>query len=159
LWTLGQAAQPAIGVTPASANFGTVTVGSSVDATFVVKNTGTGTLTGQASAAAPFSIVSGGTYSLTAGQTQAVIVRFRPTAAGTFASNVSFPGGVGASRPVGAVADAPNVAPGPPTALAQLRPDGTGGVAVGGWINQTSVVVKLTMIDASPADTLTPEVE
>ena len=40
LWTLGQAPQPAIGVTPASANFGTVTVGSSVDATFVVKNTG-----------------------------------------------------------------------------------------------------------------------
>ena len=47
LWTLGQAPQPAIGVTPASRDFGTVTVGASADATFAVKNVGTGTLTGR----------------------------------------------------------------------------------------------------------------
>lgn len=101
LWTLGgQTPQPAIEVTPSSADFGTVAVGDSVDATFVVKNTGTGALTGQASAVAPFSIVAGGTYSLAAGQTQNVAVRFRPTSAGAFAGNVAFTGGGGASRAV-----------------------------------------------------------
>ncbi|MEW6268883.1 MAG: S8 family serine peptidase, partial [Thermodesulfobacteriota bacterium] len=101
LWTLGQAPQqPAIGVTPASADLGAVAVGSSLDASFVVENAGGGTLTGQATTAAPFSIVSGGAYSLTAGQRQVVTVRFAPTSAGDFFGNVAFTGGGGASRTV-----------------------------------------------------------
>ena len=100
LWTLGQAPQPAIAVTPASRDFGNVSVGGSADASFVVENTGTGTLTGQATTAAPYSIVAGGAYSLTAGQTQTVTVRFSPTAAQTFPGTVSFTGGGGASRTV-----------------------------------------------------------
>src|SRR5262249_50908971 len=100
LWTLGQGQQPAIGVTPASRDFGNVSVGGSADATFVVQNTGAGTLTGQATTAAPFTIVSGGDYSLAAGQTQVVTMRFSPTTAQTFAGTVSFTGAGGASRAV-----------------------------------------------------------
>jgi subtilisin family serine protease len=101
LWTLGgQTPQPTIDVTPTSADFGTVAVGASADATFIVKNTGAGTLIGQAQATAPFSILSGGAYSLAAGQTQTVTVRFRPTAAAAFAGTVAFTGGGGATRAV-----------------------------------------------------------
>ena len=100
LWTLGQDPQPAIGVTPTTRDFGNVSVGGSADAPFVVENTGTGTLTGQATTAAPYSIVAGGAYSLTAGQTQTVTVRFSPTAAQPFPGTVSFTGGGGASRTV-----------------------------------------------------------
>jgi hypothetical protein len=100
LWTLGQAPQPAIGVTPTTRDFGNVSVGGSADASFVVENTGTGTLTGQATTAAPYSIVAGGAYSLTAGQTQTVTVRFSPTAAQAFPGTVSFTGGSGAARTV-----------------------------------------------------------
>jgi len=105
LWTVGGQAppQPAISVTPASADFGTVEVGSSADRSFTVKNTGAGTLTGQASALAPFSVVAGGAYSLTAGQTQTVTVRFSPTAAASFNGNVTFSGAGGASRVVAGV--------------------------------------------------------
>jgi hypothetical protein len=159
LWTLGQAPQPAIGVTPASRDFGTVTVGASADGTFVVENTGTGTLTGQATAVAPFSIAAGGAYTLAAGQTQAVTVRFTPTSAGTFASNVTFTGGGGASRSVSGVGTAAAVAPDLPAALAQSRTDGSTALAVGAWTNQTSLLVTFTMVDASALDALTPEVE
>src|SRR5262245_15894138 len=118
LWTLGQTPQPAIGATPASRDFGNVAVGSSGDASFVVENTGTGTLTGQATTAAPYSIVAGGTYSLTAGQTQLVTVRFSPTAAQTFAGTIGFTGGGGLSRAVTGV----GVTVGP--SIANFNPDG-----------------------------------
>jgi hypothetical protein len=125
LWTLGQAPQPAIGVTPATRDFGNVSVGGSADASFVVENTGTGTLTGQATTAAPYSIVAGGAYSLTAGQTQAVTVRFSPTAAQTFPGTVSFTGGGGASRTVTGV----GVATGP--SITSFSPaSGTPGIGV-----------------------------
>ena len=100
LWTLGQSPQPAIGVTPASRDFGNVAVGGSAEASFVVENTGAGTLTGQATAVASFSIVAGGAYTLAARQTQVVTVRFSPTAAQAFEGTVSFTGGGGASRTV-----------------------------------------------------------
>ena len=159
LWTLAQNGQPAIGVTPASRDFGTVTVGASADLTFVVQNTGTGTLTGEAKTTAPFSIVSGGAYSLTAGQTQTVTVRFSPTTAATVVSDVTFTGGDNPSRIVRGVGAAVNAPPDLPSALAQFRTDGTTAIAAGGWTNQTGVVLKLTMVDASAADTLAPEVE
>ena len=158
LWTLGQAPQPMIAVTPASRDFGTVTVGASADVTFAVQNVGTGTLTGAAKTAAPFSIVSGGAYSLAAGQTQTVTVRFSPTSADTFIGDVTFTGGDNPSRSVRGVGAAANVTPDPPSALGQFRTDGTA-LAVGAWTNQTSIVLKFTMVDATPADTLTPEVE
>ncbi len=87
-------------VTPSSQDFESVPVGSTADRTFTVQNAGGGMLTGSATTSAPFSIVSGGSYNLTAGQSQAVTVRFSPTSAGTFLGNVNFTGGGGASRTV-----------------------------------------------------------
>ncbi|MBI4589188.1 MAG: choice-of-anchor D domain-containing protein [Candidatus Rokubacteria bacterium] len=87
LWTIPQ---PAIAVTPTSLNFGNVPVGSSADLDLTVKNAGGDVLMGSASTSAPFSIASGGSYSLPAGQSQTVTVRFSPTAAGAFAGNVTF---------------------------------------------------------------------
>jgi subtilisin family serine protease len=159
LWTAGQGPQPVIEVTPATQAFGTVTVGSSADRIFVVKNAGTGTLTGQAKTATPFSIVSGGAYSLTAGQTQTVTVRFSPAAAGAAVSDVTFTGGENPSKGVSGVGAVANTAPDLPGALAQFRSDGVTALAAGAWTNQTSVVLKFAMVDASPVDTLTPEVE
>ena len=89
--------QPVLSITPASLDFGTVTIGSSKDLPFTVKNTGAGTLTGTATAVAPFSIISGGSFSLGTAASQAVQVRFRPTATGFFAGNVSFTGNGGST--------------------------------------------------------------
>ena len=86
----GTPVPPSLSVTPASQNFGTVGIGSSADRSFVVQNTGGGTLTGTVTAAPPFSILSGGSFSLTLGATQTVVVRFTPTTSGVISSNVSF---------------------------------------------------------------------
>src|SRR6185369_4743822 len=103
-------ANPTISVTPTSLDFGGVGVGGSVDKTITVKNTGGGILAGTATANAPYSITSGGTYNLSGGQSQTVTVRFAPTSAGTFASNVTFTGGAGASVSLtGTAAFPPNI--------------------------------------------------
>ena len=60
-------------------------------------------LAGTATANAPFSIVAGGSYNLSAGQSQNVTVRFTPTSASNFASNVTFTGGGDTSLPVAVV--------------------------------------------------------
>jgi predicted metalloprotease len=99
-WIYGTAVSPAISVTPASRDFGSVQVGSYADLTFTVQNTGGGTLTGSSSVPTPFSIVSGGSYSLTTNQSQVVTVRFSPSAAQSYNQNVTFTGGGGATRPV-----------------------------------------------------------
>ncbi|GAF91929.1 unnamed protein product, partial [marine sediment metagenome] len=91
---------PAISVTPASRDFGTVEVGSYADLTFTVENTGGGTLIGNATVPAPFTIESGGSYSLTAAQTQVITVRFSPASDQSYSEDVTFTGGGGATRPV-----------------------------------------------------------
>jgi uncharacterized repeat protein (TIGR02543 family) len=92
---------PRISVTPTGIlSFANVSVGGAATERFTVTNTGSGTLTGSASARAPFSIVSGGSYSLPAGASQAVTVRFSPASVATFTGNVSFTGGAGATRGV-----------------------------------------------------------
>jgi hypothetical protein len=93
-------ANPTISVSPSSIDFGGVAVGSSLDKNFTVTNSGGGILSGNATTNAPYSIVSGGSYDLSAGQSQTVTVRFSPTSGGTFAGNVSFSGGAGASATV-----------------------------------------------------------
>jgi hypothetical protein len=109
---------PAISVTPASRDFGSVQVGSNADQTFTVQNTGGRTLTGSAIVPAPFSIVSGSSYSLTAGQSQVVTVRFSPTAAQSYSQNVTFTGDGGATRPVrGSGYNPPTQPPTPPTGV------------------------------------------
>lgn len=91
---------PVLSVEPSTTvSFGEVIVGDTKDlAAFTVKNTGGGTLNGQASVEPPFEIVSGGAYSLGAGETQEVFIRFEPTTAGTVSKVVTFTGGGGALR-------------------------------------------------------------
>ncbi len=71
-------------VSPASFNFGTVALGSSVDTTFTITNNGCSTLSGTISeACADYSIISGGgSYSLSPGGSRVVTLRFSPTACG-----------------------------------------------------------------------------
>jgi M6 family metalloprotease-like protein len=91
---------PAISITPASQDFGSIQTSTTTDRSFTVKNTGGGTLSGSASVSSPFSIVSGSPYNLSANQSAAVTVRYSPTAIGSDSQNVSFTGGGGATRPV-----------------------------------------------------------
>ena len=93
-------ATPVISISPNSLNFGGVNVGGSADRTITVRNVGGGVLTGNATTNAPFAIVSGGSYSLSAGQSQTVTVRFSPMYADTFLGNVNLTGGGGASLAV-----------------------------------------------------------
>jgi hypothetical protein len=80
------------------------------DKTFNVQNTGGGMLTGSVSAvASPFSIVSGGTYSLGAGLSQSVTIRYSPSAGGSHNDNLTFTGGGGALRPVSGQAFTGNI--------------------------------------------------
>src|SRR5205823_12569667 len=87
---------PVISVSPAALVFGVIPTSTTRDASFTVQNSGLGTLSGAATSNAPYSIVSGGNYSLPAGQSQAVTVRFSPWAVGTNSQNVIFTGGGGA---------------------------------------------------------------
>jgi subtilisin family serine protease len=89
-----------INITPTSRNFGSVAIGSSEERIFTVQNLGGGVLSGTATTSGRFSIVSGGTYSVSAGQSHRVTVRFTPVAAGTSSASVSFSGGGGSSRAV-----------------------------------------------------------
>jgi hypothetical protein len=91
---------PLISVSPASLDFGSITVGASNRLTFTVRNAGGGTLAGTASVSGLFSIVSGGTYSLGSNQSQIVTVQYTPTVAGSYVQSVSFTGGGGASAQV-----------------------------------------------------------
>jgi len=90
-------------VNPTTLDFGEVCVGEYQDQSFTITNVGSGTMTGTVSeSCSHFSIISGGgAYSLTAGQSVTVVVRFQPTssgyktcsiATGTYCSNVSCAG-------------------------------------------------------------------
>src|SRR5688572_16017553 len=100
---------PTISVTPSSIDFGGIPLGSAVDKNFTVTNTAGGVLSGSASTNPPYSIIAGGTYNLNGGQSQTVTVRFSPTALGTFAGNVTFTGGSGATRSITGTAVVPEV--------------------------------------------------
>ncbi len=93
--TASGVAQVAFAVSPTSTvNFGNVNIGSFANQVFTVQNTRGGTLSGSASASAPFSIVSGSPFTLGGlGATQAVTVRFTPTASATVSTNVTFTAG------------------------------------------------------------------
>src|SRR6185295_11793308 len=78
-------------VTPTTTvSFGSVASGSTVDRSFTVQNTSGASLSGSASVGSPYRIVSGSPFSLAANATATVVVRFQPTGAGTFATNVNF---------------------------------------------------------------------
>ena len=96
----GTGGTPAIAVSPASQNFGSLLVGTTADRVFTVQNSGSATLSGTASVPAPFAVVSGASYNLAPGQTQPVTVRYLPLAAGTDTQTVLFSGGAGTTAKV-----------------------------------------------------------
>ena len=91
---------PMLSIAPTSANFGSLMVGSTTDLVFTVRNTGDGTLSGSASVSAPFSIVSGSSYSLEAGLSQNLSIRYSPISLGTNTQVVTFTGATGATATV-----------------------------------------------------------
>ena len=91
------APNPIIAVSTNLVNFGIIESGTTMTGNLIVRNSGTGLLTGTASTLSPFSIVSGATYSLGAGASQTVVLRFAPAAAGDYGGNVTLTGGGGAT--------------------------------------------------------------
>ena len=79
-----------LGVSPSGLNFGTVATGRTVQASFVVTNTGGSLLTGSASVAPPFAIVTGSPFSLSVGASTNVVVSFAPAVAGGYSTNAIF---------------------------------------------------------------------
>jgi hypothetical protein len=78
-------------VTPTTTvSFGSAATGTTVDRSFTVQNTSGASLSGSASVGAPYRILSGSPFTLAANATATVVVRFQPTSAGTFATNVNF---------------------------------------------------------------------
>jgi hypothetical protein len=96
----GATTNPVIQVSPNALSFGPVLAGTSVTNSFTVQNVGGGTLSGMASVTGAstnfLQILSGGTYSLGAGQSQLVTLRYSPTTNGTDNGTVSCSGSGGA---------------------------------------------------------------
>ncbi len=98
-------APPAIAVTPASLDFGSVVVGGSSSRVFNVVNTGSGTLSGNVTGvSSPFGIVGGSPYVLGQGQGQDVVITYSPAAVGAHNQSLAFSGGGGASRTINGTA-------------------------------------------------------
>ena len=76
--------QPVCSVSPDSLDFGTVTVGSTQDLSFTIKNVGGGTLNGTVSeTCADYSLIAGGgVFSIPGGDSLVVTVRFAPSDSG-----------------------------------------------------------------------------
>jgi hypothetical protein len=111
-----------LSVSPSGLSFGSVTVGTTNDLTFTVRNAGGGTLAGTASVAAPFSVLAGGTYSLSSNQSQPITVRYIPIGVGTSSQTVSFTGGGGAMAMVsGSGESLATTRPSPPSNLVVVR--------------------------------------
>ena len=88
----------AVEVTPQALDFGLVPINTSATETFTVHNSGGGTLTGSASVTSgPVSITSGGSYSLNAGESQTVTIRWEPTSVTSLSGSISLSGGGGAT--------------------------------------------------------------
>jgi pimeloyl-ACP methyl ester carboxylesterase len=88
----------AISVSPGSASFGDVAVGSSRDLSFTISNSSGASLSGSVSVSGDFAVVSGSPYSIAAGNQSQVVIRFRPTTLGRTAINATFSGGGGTTR-------------------------------------------------------------
>ena len=94
-----KSAASAFSIDPSGWNYGTVIIGSSTDAMFVVRNVGVGTLSGTILVPQPFSVVSGGSFTgLSPGQAHNVTVRFSPTTLGIQSNEVVFSGGTNTVR-------------------------------------------------------------
>lgn len=72
-------------VSPASLDFGSVVIGSTSDRQFTLTNSGSGTLSGTMTGCSGFQVVGNPSYSLAAGQSRTMFIRFAPTAATSYA--------------------------------------------------------------------------
>jgi hypothetical protein len=120
---------PVLSVSPASLSFGTVFTGAGAEQIVTVRNAGAGTLTGQASVTgAGFSLVGSSTYSLGAGGTALLTVRFEPSVAGASTGALTLTGAGGALVPLGGTGELP-----PATPVLEVSPQSLsfGAVAVG----------------------------
>jgi hypothetical protein len=75
---------PSLFLTPASQDFGVLTLPHTSQRKFTLKNNTNKKVTGTATTTAPFEIVSGGTFNLAAGATQEILVRFEPSKVGLY---------------------------------------------------------------------------
>ena len=92
----GNINDPQIQVTPSTLNFGYVPPGAYKDMILTVQNIGGMSLTGTLIACPPFSIVSEGNYSLGAGQSQVIVLRYTaPLQEGSQMCSLVFTGGGG----------------------------------------------------------------
>jgi len=93
-------APDACGLNVSSINFGTVLIGQSLDRTFTISNTGTGTISGSVAIPAEGSafsvVIGGGAFELVSAQTRTVVVRFAPAARGAASASVQVGAGCGA---------------------------------------------------------------
>jgi hypothetical protein len=105
----GSSVTPVIGASTASLGFGFVNVGATADLSLTVTNVGGGTLAGSASTAAPFSVVAGASYSLAAGQTATVTVRYSPTSGIASTGSLALTGGGGATVALSGTGASPSV--------------------------------------------------
>jgi hypothetical protein len=105
---------PVIAVSPAVLDFGLVGVKRTKTLALTVRNAGGGTLKGKATVADPFGFVDGKPFSLRSGQSQKLMVQYRPTAEGTNRQSVVFSGGSTATVLVTGSARTP---PRPPESL------------------------------------------
>ncbi len=130
-----------------------------------VQNVGGGVLTGNATTNDPFVIVSGGSYSLSAGQSQTVTVRFSPASAGIFEGNVSFSGGDGTSATLTGIGTAVNsITPNPidlATPPASFTITGGGftnsgfGLSVANFTNSSGAVLAQSRASSGTSTSLT----
>ena len=84
-------------ISPASRDFGAVTINQTNSLPFFAINAGGSSLTGTATVAGPFAIAAGASFTVGAGQTQTVTVSFQPGGAGAFTNAVVFTSAVGSS--------------------------------------------------------------
>ncbi|HEV2392215.1 MAG TPA: choice-of-anchor D domain-containing protein [Verrucomicrobiae bacterium] len=140
----GSAVTPGLlAVSPATVNYGTVAVGSNVQATLVVTNEGglmitNGTVT---VAAGPFAVVSGASFTVPGFGSSNVVVRFAPTSAGSFSNAAVFASsgggstnallGVGAVAPVASFTASPTS--GTPPLLVSFADTSTGTITNRLW--------------------------
>lgn len=92
-------APPAVlAVSPAGLDFGPVQVGATNARSFYVQNTGGQPLNGTATVAGVFSVFSGSPYTIAAGASNAVVIRYVTASVGSHSNQVVFTGGGGTSR-------------------------------------------------------------
>src|SRR5678816_2472232 len=81
---------PKLVLSPTNVDFGPVIVGQSRTQQFQVFNPGQLVLTGSVAVASPFEIAGASSFSVGGGQSNLVLVRFNPTAEGSFSNDVVF---------------------------------------------------------------------